>query len=243
MRLTTDELSAWAEPLYKSFGEKLTWATVARDADFRGVTISMQRTRNEVDAQLVINVARKRGLNPLDELARIPRWKHLTAARSAPSQMEIVASLNPGHVFQELSDRLLIRAPAHPDLGAWDSYHARFSSWIDVAGPENARDVLKSALQLRTSSTLSGKLNSRAKFEVDEAIDGFTALGMDPVYALVLATKLTPQEVGYADTIREDALLSISDDELLALVQKQARYTSRILMDNRIAEDHLRKLQ
>ena len=243
MRLTTEELSAWAEPLYSSLGEKLTWSKVASDADFRSVTISMQRTRNEVDAQLVINVARKRGLDPLAELARIPRWKHLTESRSSPSQLEIVASLNPGHLFQELSDRLLIKAPAHTDLGPWDSYHARFSSWIDVAGPENARDILRAALQLRTSSTLSGKLNSRAKFEVDEAIDGFSALGMDPVYALVLATRLTSGEAGYADTIREDALLSISDDDLLTLAQKQARYTSRILMDNRIAEDHLRKLQ
>ena len=243
MRLTTEELSAWAEPLYRSFGEKLTWSRVASDADFRGVTISMQRTRNEVDAQLVINVARKRGLDPLTELARIPRWAHLAASRSQPTQMEIVASLNPAFVFRELADRLLIAAPTHPNLGPWDSYHARFSTWVDIAGPENAREILRSALQLRTSSTLSAKLNSRAKLEVDEAIDGFTAAGMDPVYALVLACKLTAREAGYAATIREDALLSISDDDLLSLSQKQTRYTSRILMENRLSEEHLRKLR
>lgn len=243
MRLTTSELSSWAEPLYASFGEKLTWTKVSNDADFRGVTISMQRTRNEVDAQIVVNVSRKRGLDPLEQLGKIPRWNNLVAVRYLPTQLEIVASLNPAHVYRELSDRLLIQAPVNINLGPWDSYHARMSSWIDVAGPENAREIMRDAIKLRTSSTLSGKLNSRAKFDVDEVIDGFTAVGMDPVYGLVLAGKLTPSEAGYADTIREDALLSISDEDLLLLSQKQVRYTSRILMDNRLSEDHLRKLQ
>lgn len=243
MRLTTSELSSWAEPVYASFGEKLTWTKVANDADFRGVTISMQRTRNEVDAQIVVNVARKRGLDPLTQLGKVPRWNHLSTVRSLPTQLEIVASLNPAHVFRELSDRLLDKPPVNSDLGTWGNYHARMSSWIDVAGPENARDIIRDAIKLRTSSTLSGKLNSRAKFDVDEVIDGFTAAGMDPVYALVLAGKLTPMEAGYADTIRKDALLSISDEDLLLLSQKQLRYTSRILMDNRLSEDHLRKLQ
>lgn len=243
MRLTTSELSAWAEPVYESFGEKLTWTRVANDSDFRGVTISMQRTRNEVDAQIVVNVSRKRGLDPLEQLGKIPRWNHLVSARSLPTQLEVVASLNPAHVFRELSDRLVIQTSGNIDLGPWDNYHARMSSWIDVAGPDNARDTIRVAIKLRTSSTLSSKLNSRAKFEVDEVIDGFTAAGMDPVYALVLAGKLTPSEAGYPDTIREDALLTISDEDLILVSQKQVRYTSRILMDNRLSEDHLRKLQ
>lgn len=243
MRLTTAELSAWAEPLYRNFGEKLTWTKVAKDADFRGVTISMQRTRNEVDAQILINVARTRGLEPLVQLGKIPRWNHLVTVPSIPSQLEIVAALNPGHVFRELSDRLLVKVSGNTDLGPWDSYHARLSSWIDVAGPETAREDIRAAINLRTSSTLSGKLNSRAKFEVDEVIDGFSAVSMDPVYALVLAGKLTPSEAGYHDTIREDALLSISDEDLLLLAQRQVRYTSRILTDNRLEEELLRKLQ
>lgn len=243
MRLTKNELSAWAEPLYESFGEKLTWTKVAQDADFGTPGLSMQRSRNEVDAQILINVARRRGLSPLEQLAKVPRWEHLMANRSAPSQLEIVASLNPAHAFRELSDRLLINAPTNIDLGPWDSYHGRLSTWIDVAGPENARDIIRKAINLRTSSTLSGKLNNRSVFEVDEAIDGFTAAGMDPVYALVLADKLTPKEAGYSDTIREDALLSISDEELLYLSQRQVRYTSRLLMENRVADEHLRKLQ
>jgi len=243
VRLTSDEFSAWAEPLYQSLGEKLTWTKVSIDADFHGVTISMQRTRNQVDPQIIINVARKRGLEPLEQLGRIPRWNYLSAVRSTPSQLEIIASLSPAHVYRELADRLLINAPRHSDFGPWDAYHGRLSTWVDVAGPDNARDVMRRELQLRTSSSLSRKLNSHSKFDADEAIDGFTAAGMDPVYALVLANVLTPQEAGYSDTIREDALLSISDEDLLHLCQRQVRYTSRLLADNRVAEEHLRKLQ
>lgn len=243
MRLTTSELSAWAEPVYKSFAEKLTWTRVANDSDFRGVTISMQRTRNEVDAQIVVNVARTRGLDPLEQLGKIPRWNHLARARSLPTPIEVVASLNPAHIFRELSDRLLVQTPVNINLGPWENYHARMSSWIDVAGPEDAREIIRVALKLRTSSTLSGKLNSRAKFDVDEVIDGFTAAEMDPVYALVLAGKLTPSEVGYPDKLREDALLAISDEDLIYLSQKQLRYTSRLLMENRLSQEHLRKLQ
>lgn len=242
MRLTVGEISAWAEQLYARFGEKVSWARVNRDAGLGVGTINVQRTRNQIDAQVVINIARKYGLNPREELAQIPRWEHLGSVRSSPSQLEIVTSLHPAYVFQEIADRLLGQAPDYPDFGSWDGYYGRFSTWVDVAGSEIARERLRAALNLGSASALSSKLNSRSKLGVDEVIDGFTAAKMDPVYGLALASLLTPQEAGYSDTIRQDALLSISNEELLYLCQRQVRYTSRILAEQQLADEHLRTL-
>ena len=66
---------------------------------------------------------------------------------------------------------------------------------------------------------------------------------MDPVYALVLAGAITPQEAGYGENLRKDALLAVSDDDLLALTMKQQRYVRRILKDQHIAGEYLGKLQ
>lgn len=242
VRLTAAELSAWVEPLYQRLHEKLTWAKVAHDSGFKTVTVSMQRTRNQVDAQMLINICHTRGLDTVQELARVPRWRHLAQRKSSPSQLEFIASLHPAHALQEIADRLVIRAPNYPDFGPWDTYPGRFSTWIDVAGPPNARETLRTALEL-TASSMSGRLNDREKFRVDEVIDGFTAVEMDPVYALVLAGAITPQEAGYDPNIRQDALLSVSDEDLLEVNQRQQRYMRRILKDQRIAGEHLRKLQ
>lgn len=242
MRLTREEFSAWAEQLQRRPGEKLVWARIAKDAGFRRGTLDVQRTRNQVDAQIIVNLARTRRLDPIAELSRIPRWQHLTAARSTPSQLEIAASLHPAHALRELSDRLLIRSPDYSDFGPWTTYPSRFSTWIDVAGPDNAREIMRNTLGL-TAPSLSAKLNSNGEFSVDEVIDGFAAANMDPIYGLVLAGALTPREAGYADSIRQDALLSISDENLLHLSQKQVRYMRRILQEHRIAEEHLRKLR
>lgn len=240
MRLTTEEMTAWATQFYGRLGEKVNWSKVARDAEFVPVTFNVQRTRNQVDPQVIINIARKYGLNPLDELARIPRWEHLISTRSSPSQQEIVTSLHPAYVLQELADRLLGRASNYPDFESWEGYYGTFSTWVDVAGSEIARERLRAALHLGSKTALSNKLNSRSRFAVDEAIDGFTAAGMDPVYALVLASLITAEEAGYPETIRQDALLSISNEDLLYLCQRQVRYTSRILAEQQLSKDYLK---
>lgn len=242
MRLTTEEMTGWATQLYGRFGQKVNWSKVSRDADFVPVTFNVQRTRNQVDPQVIINIARKYGLNPLDELAQIPRWEHLRTTPSRPSQQEIATSLHPAYVLQELVDRLLERAPNYPDFGSWEGYYGSFSTWVDIAGSEIARERLRAALNLGSKTALSAKLNSRSRFAVDEAIDGFTAAGMDPVFALVLASLITAEEAGYSATVRQDALLSISNEDLLYLSQRQVRYTSRILAENQLSEDHLQTL-
>lgn len=242
MRLTSAELDAWARELYSRLGEKLSWTRVSRDAEFKSVTVSMQRTRNQVDAQMLINICHTRKLDPLRELSRIPRWSFLGEATSKPTQVEILASVHPAYALQELTDRLLVRIPKPPGFASWDDYPARFSTWIDVAGTNSTRETLRETLGL-TASSMSKRLNGRERFRVDEVIDGFSAAQMDPVYALVLAGAITPQDAGYGENLRKDALLAVSDDDLLALTMKQQRYVRRILKDQHIAGEYLGKLQ
>lgn len=242
MRLTSAELDAWVHELYSQSGEKLTWTKVARDAGFKTVTVSMQRTRNQVDAQMLLNICRARDLHPLRGLARVPRWSFLGEVPSKPTEVEVLAATHPAHALQELTDRLIVKGPRPPDFEDWDAYPARFSTWIDVAGTSSTREMLRDTLGL-TASSLSGRLNGRERFRVDEVIDGFSAAHMDPVYALVLAGAITPNDAGYPPSMREDAILAVSDDDLLSLSARQQRYIRRILKDQHIAGEYLGKLQ
>jgi hypothetical protein len=63
VRLTTGEMTAWATQLYARFGEKVNWSKMARDSNYVAVTFNVQRTRNQVDPQIIINIARHYGLS------------------------------------------------------------------------------------------------------------------------------------------------------------------------------------
>jgi hypothetical protein len=175
-------------------------------------------------------LARAFGMDPLTELARIPRWQSLTSTLpSTPTAREILSSLHPRHIFHELGDRLGDDRRRQIELEPWDNYYARFSAWFDVAGGDAAKDRLAEVLQIGSPSTMSARLNNRIRFEVDDILDGFIPAGMDPVLALVLAGWITDQEAGYAPTLRVQTLVGVHVDELLYMMQKQMRFTLRLL--------------
>jgi len=233
VRLSVDETTAWAEDFYVRagypFNKDVPWASIARDAKFSTSKLRVQRKRNEIDALILINVSRTYGMNPLAELARIPRWQYLASIISMPSTRQILSSLNPRHILYEIGDRLGIDLPRHIELEPWISYYARFSIWFDVTGGEAAKNRLAEILQLSSPTSMNARLNSRIRFEVDDILDGFVSAGMDPIYALVLAGWITDTEAGYAQTLRRQSLISAHIDELLFIMQKQMRSTLRLL--------------
>jgi hypothetical protein len=170
-------------------------------------------------------------MNPVDELSWIPRWHYLASITSKPSEREILSCLHPRHILRELADRMGDYAPPRMELAPWDDYYARFSTWFDVTGGEAAKDRLAEAIQLTSSSAMSARLNSHTRFNVDDILDGFLPARMDPIYALVLAGYITDTEAGYSSALRQQALVSAPNDELLYMMQKQMRFTMRILAD------------
>lgn len=237
MRLSTEEFTAWSEGFYErasmGFAGNANWIQIAKDAPFTDSRLSVQRSREVIDALAIINISRTYDVNPLPELARIPQWEPLTKFPLKPSNREVLSSLHLGHILRELADRMDKAVLRHSDLGAWDSYYGRFSTWFDVAGSEAAKLRLREAIKIGSASAMSSRLNSHIKFGVDEILDGFMLIGVNPVYALVLAGHITDEEAGYSATLRQDVLRSVIDEDFSYMCQKQMRYTTKILAQHR----------
>jgi hypothetical protein len=62
VRLSVEEFTTWAKDFYARAGQpfkrNVHWTTVARDANFGNTRLSMQRSRQEIDALAIINIAR-----------------------------------------------------------------------------------------------------------------------------------------------------------------------------------------
>lgn len=237
MRLTSQELSDWADQFYAAQGMKREWTRLAQDAGAKIVTLSVQRRRNDVDVSVVLKASRAHGVNPLSELRKIPRFSHLPEEPTTPTMRQLVAPLNPGHILKELSERALSQPPRNQPLENWAEYPHRLAALIDIEGGEGAREVLQSILGIKASA-LSNRLNSLSVFPSDEVIQGFPEVGLDPVYGLVLTGHLYAYEAGYPHDVREVGLKRIEDEELLNLSSQQAKYLRRDLADLRIVENH-----
>lgn len=237
MRITSDELTTWADRFYSERGQKRAWNRLAEDAGFKYITLNVQRKQNKVDPAVIVGASRTHHADPLRELATIQRFADVHPPARTPSARDLLATLNPGLIHQEIANRALRLDQPPTQPGAWDVYPHRFAAWVDATGPTGARENIAHVLRLKDSA-VSARLNDTASFRIDEIIEAMTAIGLDPVFALVLGGHITPAEAGYGDTIRVQALLTASDDELLDMNQLQARYIRRYLQDLRILDEH-----
>ncbi|MCP3425185.1 hypothetical protein NBM05_03870 [Rothia sp. AR01] len=249
MRLTQDELEAWADQFYAQMGQPRTWSVLAADAGFKYITLNVQRKQNRIDPGVIIHASRAYGHNPLSELARVQRFAEVAPPGAIPDPRVLAATMNPGYVYREIGNRALradqpqaISRAAVYDAQMvqgeeWISYPHRFAIWLDVATPRGSREVMAEALGLKTKP-MSMRLNGSAEFRIDEIIEGAQALGLDPVLGLVLGGYIEPQEAGYSESLRVDAIRGIADDQLLEIAQVQARYLQGDLQDLKVLDEH-----
>lgn len=238
MRLTSAELTEWVDDFYLRQGMGWTWSKLSQDTEVKSITLSVQRKRNQIDAAIVIAAARRYNVNPIAELANIPRWAGMVNETGGYSKKELVTGMPPAVTYGEISRRLMGNGSSDIKLSV---YPRALSVWIDVVGPDSARELLAQEIGVNDSS-VSGRLNKTVKFPVDEIIDGFQCLGMSVPYALALSGVVKFSEIGISEEILENALASVDSEELMEVVSVQEKYIRRDLREKMVADEHLRRL-
>lgn len=244
MRLTAEEFLGWVEPFYKDRGLKLSWSRVDRDCDIKRVTLSFQRSRGRIDLAAVLSIARSWGMNPLDELATIPRFSTITRYKGLPEDNEVLAAMDQGYVLQELAVRALdkkhstIRQP-------WDDPPYRFYGWFAYAsqaeGGAYAEPIVR-ALGLNKNS-VSQRIQGRTAIGDDEIIVMAEAVGLNPVLGLVLNGSITPEEAGYSPQLREVVLRRAETSELVNLTRFSLGIIQKDIAEKAAAAEAIRTLK
>lgn len=244
MRLTAEEFLGWVEPFYKERGLKLSWSRVDQDCDVKRVTLAFQRNRNRIDLNAVLSIARSWGLNPIDEIATIPRYSHLTSRKGTSADLEVLASMDQGYVVEELAcraldrKRRLIKTP-------WNEPPYRYYTWFaytsQAEGGAYAEPIIK-ALGLNRNS-VSQRLQGRTAIAGDEIIVMAEAVDLNPVLGLVLNGSVTPEEAGYPPRLREEVLQRAETSELVSLIRFSLGIIQKDIIEKAVAAEAIRTLK
>lgn len=239
MRLKQEEFRQWAEGFYEQLGLRLSWSVVASDAGVKASTLTMQRSRNRVDADFIIQIARAHGLSPVAELRKIPRFEALLSGGSAPSTAEILVTMHPADVLDELISRMTrydFEVRDKRKLSSWDGWVYGIAAWLDFKG-EQTRGQMRETLAIKASA-LEDRLYGSVRFRVDELIEGLAAIGCSPILGLALMGYLNEEEAGLSERVKKKELGTVSDEFLLEVVNVQHKYVARGLKDLRILDEH-----
>ena len=177
MRLKQEEFRQWAEDFYEQLGVRLSWSVVAADAGVKVSTLTMQRSRNRVDADFIIQIARTYGCSPLAELGKVPRFEALLRG-SAPSSAEILVTMHPSDVLDELISRVTrydFETHEKRKVRPCDGWLYGIAAWLDFKG-EDSRTRMRETLGIKASA-LEDRLYGSVRFRVDELIEGLAAVG------------------------------------------------------------------
>lgn len=227
MRLTDAELTAWGQEFYESRGREYSRNALAEDAGVNPPTVMYMSRRDDIDPALLLWVARTYRADPVASLAMVDRYAFLGKAPCSPGMRDVLAATDPGFIVTEVGQRLRGAPSCGVDPWApWSAWPVRLLSWFGYCAPENYRSVLRSMSDI-TDSSLSSRLRGRWDYPLGELVQGARQLGLDPVFALVVAGYITDDEAGLNPNLRGEVLAKVSDGDLLAAAAHHYRFVQQ----------------
>lgn len=226
MSLRPEALKRWAENA-QPHPCSLTWKKIAEQAQFSLVTVMRQKSKGTMDPQLVLEISRHWGHDPLAELGQFPGYEVLTQPPVQPTTMEALTQIPPELILGETHARLVEEPPAEQQIPDWGQFPYAFSSWISAMGPRDYNAAIRSVLGVSDSAV--AKKITTPQFKVNETVAVCLGLDLNVRLALLILGYVTENEAGVEPDLRAKALKDSSGEELIAQIHHVERFMRRRL--------------
>lgn len=225
MGLDAKQVRSWTRQ-FTPTGDALSWSVIANQSGVPLGTLTVQRTKNNIDAKVVLAVARANGKNALMELSSFEGYSSLAKTYDHPGIRELLTQVPLRDLFSEITTRLQETPRQEPYLGPWGEVERGLAAWFGLRGHDYGT-VIRRILQIGEQSA-SRKVN-KPQFKVDQIVPVADALELNPKFALLILGYINENEAEIEPLAREKALHDATADDLSDHLDHILRHVRRRL--------------
>lgn len=197
LKIEKDSFDAWAQSVWSH--AEYSPSRVAKVTGISKSSFFFQRSKDYVEASVIIALARALDLKPLDELLKFAEFKSFEHLQE-PGTEEVLSQVPPECLMEELLARLRHEKakhypPAMPEPGG-------LKRWLDTTDLHGHYGDLAEAMGLASVQVLSKKINEN-RLTIGQLVTLCRHGKLNARFGLVVTGMMTWDEVGLPWDIRE----------------------------------------
>ncbi|ACL38917.1 conserved hypothetical protein [Pseudarthrobacter chlorophenolicus A6] len=206
-------------------------ADVCRVSGIKRTTLAQQLVRGKVSVSTVVSISRAYSINPVSALAGFESYSVLAGPPQPPTRCELVSQISTADLL-----RAALARPAMDPLGRQGAappplspvpHASSVKNWVDAIDDGEVRHRVSAATGIAPQNYSAQLTANRLSPEL--AVATSVAAGVGPAGGLVATGLITEEEAGWAPGARQDALDSMSDGDLTALVGDRMQALGKVL--------------
>lgn len=206
-------------------------ADVCRVSGIKRTTLAQQLVRGKVSVSTVVSISRAYNINPVAALAGFDSYRILAGPSQPPTRGELVSQISTADLL-----RAALARPAMDPLGRHGAvppplsavpHASSVKNWVDAIDDGEVRHRVSAATGIAPQNYSAQLTANRLSPEL--AVATSVAAGVGPASGLVATGLITEEEAGWAPGARQEALDSMSDGDLTALVGDRMQALGKVL--------------
>lgn len=201
MKINKERFDAWATAAWDG-QEIYTPSRAAKAAGISKSSFFFQRSKDYVEASVIVAIARSLHLNPLEELLKFEEFKVLAEPRD-PETAEVLSQVDPEFLMEELLARLHHEGSEHI-LGNMPDPNG-LKRWLDAVDMYGRYAEIAQKLELANIRVLSKKINEN-HLSLGQVVTLCEYGNLNGRFGMVVTGNLTWEEAGFPGDMRERVL-------------------------------------
>jgi hypothetical protein len=224
MPIAQNEFVDWLSAVGKSSSP----SELSRISGMNRTTVQAQLRADQVPETTVLLLARKLGLDPLDQLSTFTPYQDLVAGTQDPSLPEVMSQLNYWDIADEMSSRAG-RGVMQPGSDPWVLGNG-LRDWIQAIDPGGLRGELSARFGVLRPNVSA--MITKNRMPMPMLVEAARVAQVSLASGLVVTGLLSLGEGRWPTRVREDVLGEISDLELVDLLaEKLAAVRKELVSD------------
>ena len=225
MKISKERFDAWATAVWKD-QEAYSASRAAKIAGISKSSFFFQRSKDYVEASIVVALARALQLNPLDEMLKFDEFKVFSELRE-PNEMEILSQVDPEFLMEEVLSRLHHEGTKH-HLGTMPE-PSGLKRWLDAVDMYGKYEDVAQKLDLANIRVLSKKINEN-RLNLGQLVALCEFGDLNGRVGLVVTGNLTWEEAGFSWDLRERVLRAASGATVIEALWASRKWLEKAVM-------------
>lgn len=224
VKLDRDRFDSWADSAWPAGGGgKYSPSQVAKTAGISKSSFFFQRSKDYVEASVVVALARSLQRNPLDDLLHFEEFASFKEHRE-PEQSEVLSQVGPNFLMEELLARLHHEKSTHYLPAMPEPYGLK--RWLDSMDMHGKYGEIAEAMDLANIRVLSKKINEN-RLSLGQLVALCEYDNLNGRFGMVVTGVLTWEEAGFPFDLREKVLMSAPGDTVIEALWRSRKWLER----------------
>lgn len=236
LKIEKDRFDAWAQSVWNI--AEYSPSKVAKVTGISKSSFFFQRSKDYVEASIIVALARALDLNPLDELLKFNEFEIFEPLKE-PTVEEVLSQIPPECLMEELLARLRHEKAEHypptmPEPGG-------LKRWLDTTDLHGTYGNLAEAMGLASIQVLSKKVNEN-RITLGQLVAMCQHSRLNARFGLVVTGMMTWTEVGLPWNIREKMLGSAPGGTVIEALIASRRWLEKAVQVKELEDGVYRSL-